>query len=426
MSATGATTTSPAAATARVPVGCARPAPRAGGCAADRPAARAASRNHRRRHGRAAGAHAWPAPAPPRPRGLRGGRPGWRGRRAAWQRVGRGGAAQRPGAGGTGAVRSLAVARDAGLGLAAAGMAAAGMAAVGMAAVGMAAVSTGTFGIGTVGFASVALALARHRRLRHRAAVVDGAVQPLHVPIQQGRRHRPGLAQRLRPQDIELLRIGRQLQPAQVAQRAVDDGVSADVEQPQVGIARQRLQRGKTRHMAQRDVQHRMGHPAGLLGQGQCRKAGAVEQSVAVGVQHGGLGIDGAQRRARIGQAGVRRRAVHIPVVRPQRQPAGGRRKFHPLLHRPRATVQQQAGPQRGGILQARRAFDAIHARRAFDILQARRPHGAGHSAAMPGCPAPGSPGRAPARAATATPWPASAPRAPAAGCCRACRATAQ
>ena len=78
----------------------------------------------------------------------------------------------------------------------------------------------------------------------------------------------------------------------------------------------------KALRMAQRDVQHLMRHQADLLVSGSLLERGAVEHGVAVG-HH--------RRRVRIRR--------QVPMLHPQRQPAGGGREFHHALDRPRAAM---------------------------------------------------------------------------------------
>ena len=87
----------------------------------------------------------------------------------------------------------------------------------------------------------------------------------------------------LRQQLLQAHRARRQLQPAQVAERAVDDGVGADVEELRVDVAQQLLQLALALRVAQRDVQHLVRDPARLLGQRQGLEGGAVADAAAVG-----------------------------------------------------------------------------------------------------------------------------------------------
>ena len=83
-----------------------------------------------------------------------------------------------------------------------------------------------------------------------RAAVIDGAVQLLDVPLQE--RCLDGLidAERTRQQIVEEHRCVRQRDPRQVIECAVDDRVRAEIEEREVDIADQLLQVEETLGMA--------------------------------------------------------------------------------------------------------------------------------------------------------------------------------
>ena len=97
------------------------------------------------------------------------------------------------------------------------------------------------------------------------AAVVDRAIQPLDVPVQQRGLDILFLVQCGHQQLIEMNRGCRQLQPAQMAQRGIDDGIGAGVEQFQIDVADQPPQIEEALRMAQPDMQHLMRDQADLL-----------------------------------------------------------------------------------------------------------------------------------------------------------------
>lgn len=94
--------------------------------------------------------------------------------------------------------------------------------------------------------------------------VVHRLVEALHVPFQQRTLYRMRPAQRAGQQLVELDRALRQLQPLQVVECAVHDGVGAGVEQACVDVAQALLQVMQALRVAQRDMQHLVGHQAGL------------------------------------------------------------------------------------------------------------------------------------------------------------------
>jgi hypothetical protein len=71
-----------------------------------------------------------------------------------------------------------------------------------------------------------------------------------------------------------------------VRQRALHQGIGAQVPQLRVHLAHACTQRLAPRHVAQGHVQHRVCHPARLLAQRQLGKARRVEERMAVG-RHG-------------------------------------------------------------------------------------------------------------------------------------------
>ncbi len=113
---------------------------------------------------------------------------------------------------------------------------------------------------------------------RHgRSPVIDGAVEPLHIPLEQGLLHGHAHLQRLQQELFEPHRGQRQFQPRQVTQGAVDDGIRAAIEELQVDIAQQTAQGHIALPVLQGDMQHLVGDQARLLRQGQGVESRAIE-----------------------------------------------------------------------------------------------------------------------------------------------------
>jgi hypothetical protein len=161
-----------------------------------------------------------------------------------------------------------------------------------------------------------------------RQAVVDRAVEALHVPLEE--RAADVLVDRERRDQQRLQRrcaLG-QPQPREVAERGVDDRVGAGGEELRVDVADPFAQRDEPLRVAQRDVQRLVRDPADLLGQRQPLERRRVGDDVAVG----------RRRRRRVALGGV-------DVAHPQREAAGGRGVLdHPLDRAGRAVHGAQPG----------------------------------------------------------------------------------
>ena len=114
-------------------------------------------------------------------------------------------------------------------------------------------------------------------------AVVDGAVEAFDVPGEQ--RLLRGRTEPQRPGDevVQVDRPGREAKPGQMAQRAVDDRVGADVEQPQVDVAEQTLQVAATLCVAEGNMQDLVRDEAGLLVEVETLEARTVADRRSVG-----------------------------------------------------------------------------------------------------------------------------------------------
>jgi hypothetical protein len=164
--------------------------------------------------------------------------------------------------------------------------------------------------------------------LRRQPAIVDRAVELFNVPLEQGFFDALEDAERALQQGLQAHRGLRQLQPAQVIECAVDDGVGAGVEEFQIDVAEQPLQIDIALRVAQRDVQHLVRDEADLFVERPLLEALRIEQRVAIGGYRWCVVIVG---RALVGR--------QIVMTYPQREAAGGRRELDHALHRSQAAV---------------------------------------------------------------------------------------
>ena len=148
--------------------------------------------------------------------------------------------------------------------------------------------------------------------------IVNGAVQPLDIPLQQLYLNGLSIPKGLAQQRVEVNRLLRQPQPGQMRQRAVDQRVGAGVVQGLVDIAQHAGQLRPPLHVPKSDVQGLVGDPANLLFKGQGRKARRVKHRIPI------VGHRGRQRRV----------VINVRVPHPQRQPAGGGRMLNHGLNR--------------------------------------------------------------------------------------------
>ena len=98
---------------------------------------------------------------------------------------------------------------------------------------------------------------------------IDGPIEPLDVPGQQRLFCTDAEPEHLLQQALQRDGPRRQRQPAQVPERAVDDGVGAEVVEPLIHVSEQSLQLTEARYMPQRNMQDLVGQEPRLLRQRQ-------------------------------------------------------------------------------------------------------------------------------------------------------------